>query len=263
MPDREHLELIASRFFDGDLSPSEKSELDAALAHDAELRALHADLERVHNSISLLAEQRLPTGFRDRILKALDEEEGKLIKLPTAGFRHWAAAAAVVTIVGLLFAAAAFNNMSQNTGPIAYTPPAPKDGAVRPGAAPFTAPSASVIAFSDGEFELTSQAGSERTHHYEGNVSLPAEITAPAETHAVIEVKGGTAVLSPGARARLTDADADGIPDLEPIDGDLYLESAGASVSAWTASVSALTAGSHCAARQTATRLSPATAACR
>lgn len=91
-------------------------------------------------------------------------------------------------------------------------------------------PSANVVAFSDGELKLTSQQGEQLTRRFEGSISLPAEVAAPSNTHAVVEVKGGTAVLSPGARARLTDADADGIPDIEPIDGDIYLESAGANV---------------------------------
>ncbi|MCA8917374.1 MAG: hypothetical protein KDB90_18445 [Planctomycetes bacterium] len=234
MSDREHLELLASRFFDGDLSPSEKSELDAALATDAELRALHAELGRVHNSISLLAEQRLPAGFKDRILQALDVDEEvtktNVIQLPTAGWRHWAAAAAVVMLVSLLVAAAAFNNNGMRDGTVAYQPPTPKGGSVGSGDAPIVAPSTKVVAFSDGEFELKSQKVTQRTSRFEGNVSLPAQISAPADTHAVIEVKGGTAVLSPGSSARLTDVDADGIPDIEPIDGDMYLESAGANV---------------------------------
>ena len=75
---------------------------------------------------------------------------------------------------------------------------------------------------------MVSLAGRERTRRFEGVLSLPAEVSAPHDTHAVIEIKGGTAVLSPGARARLTDVDADGMPDFEPLDGDLYLESSGA-----------------------------------
>ncbi|MCB9892935.1 MAG: hypothetical protein H6839_00630 [Planctomycetes bacterium] len=234
MSDREHLELLASRFFDGDLSPSEQAELDAALASDAELRALHADLERVHNSINLLAEQRLPADFKDRILQALDVDEevakASVIQLPVAGWRHWAAAAAVVLTVSLLVAAAAFNNGGMRNGEVAYTPPAPRGGTIAPPDQVPQGPSTNVIAFSAGEFELKSQQGSQRTNHFEGSVSLPAQISAPSDTHAVIEVKGGKAVLSPGARAQLTDVDADGIPDIEPIDGDLYLESAGANV---------------------------------
>ena len=233
MSDRENLELLASRFFDGDLTTAEIAELDAALEQDAELRKLHSELERVHNSINLLAASRLPADFTSRIMQGIEVESvAPVIQFPTAGWRHWAAAAAVIMMISLLVSAAVFNNNGMRNGEVAYTPPGSTDGAVGSGATPSVTPSPStnMLAFSDGELEVSSQKGTQRTHRFEGSVSLPAEIKAPANTHAVFEVKGGTAVLSPGASARLTDMDADGIPDIEPMDGDIYLESSGANM---------------------------------
>ena len=77
-----------------------------------------------------------------------------------------------------------------------------------------------MLVYSAGDLELSGRL----TRRYQGNVALPTEVAAPVDTHAVIEVGGGTAILSPGSRARLADVDADGHADLEPIDGDVYLE---------------------------------------
>lgn len=218
MSDREHLELLASRHFDGDLSAAEQAELDQALSNDAELRALHAELERVHNSVSMLAENRLPADFTSRIIGALPASN--VIKLAPRTWNHWAAAAAAVLVFGVLFAALVTNG--GNTG---YTPvakDAPKDTTPKVGPVEvYTGPKANVLVYSDGDMQLAGKL----TRRFQGDVKLPAEFAAPADTHAVIEVGGGTAVLSPGARARLADADADGQPDLEPVDGDVYLES--------------------------------------
>lgn len=231
MADREHLELLASRSLDGDLSPAEHAELQAALAHDAELRELLAALQRVHTSINLLSEQRLPADFTSRVLdEAFDA--ARVIRLHASGWRHWAAAAAVIVMIGLLVGAAVLNNggkpadapvIAFDRGTGSGTVSTPADPAPRHS-------SASVVAFSEGELELASPKGVQRTNRFEGSVALPAEVKAPAGAHAVLEVQGGTAVLSPGSSARLTDADLDGIPDIEPIDGDLYIESAGPGV---------------------------------
>lgn len=219
MSDREHLELLASRHFDGDLSATEQAELEQALADDAELRALHAELERVHKSVSMLAENRLPADFTSRIIGALPASN--VIRLAPRTWNHWAAAAAAVFVFGILFAA-----LVTNGGDTGYTPVA-KDTQPRnvgPKAVPVdadTGPKANVLVYSDGDMQLAGKL----TRRFQGDVKLPAEVAAPADTHAVIEVGGGTAVLSPGARARLADADADGQPDLEPVEGDIYLES--------------------------------------
>lgn len=231
MADREHLELLASRSLDGDLSPAEHAELQAALAHDAELRELLATLQRVHTSINLLGEQRLPADFTSRVLEQAFEP-APVIQLPVSGWRHWAAAAAVVLMIGLLVGAAVLNN----GGKPADAPSIAFDRGGSSGSVSTRSDvtprqrSASVVAFSEGELELASPQGVQRTSRFEGSVTLPAQVKAPAGTHAVLEVQGGTAVLSPGASARLTDADLDGIPDIEPIDGDMYLESAGPGV---------------------------------
>jgi hypothetical protein len=41
----------------------------------------------------------------------------------------------------------------------------------------------------------------------------------------VIQLGKGTAVVAAGASVRLSDADSDGVPDIEPVEGDLYLDS--------------------------------------
>jgi anti-sigma factor RsiW len=216
MADREHLELLASRLLDGDLSPAEREVLEAAMANDPGLREFAAELERVHNSINLLATSRLPADFTDRVL---DEIQPPVIRIV---WTQVAAAAAVVLTLGVLIGAAALNNTGRpaDVDPLAIRLP---EGKVEP-KANVSGPSASVVAFSSGELELLSQSGREVTNRYEGQLALPAEVAAPANTYAVVEVEGGTAVLSPGARARLSDIDADGMTDFEPIDGDLYLE---------------------------------------
>ncbi|MBZ0137754.1 MAG: hypothetical protein K8I27_15420 [Planctomycetes bacterium] len=222
MSDREQLELLASRHFDGDLSAGEQARLDDALANDAGLRELHAELERVHNSVSLLAEARLPHGFASGILAALPDD-APVIRLAPRGWQHWAAAAAAVLVFGVLFAALVTNNGGTGYTPIAGNPQPGGQGVgpAVPEDTPYAGPKANVLVYSDGELELAGQ----RTRRFQGDVKLPAEIAAPADTHAVIEVGGGTAVLSPGSRARLADVDADGFADIEPVDGDVYLES--------------------------------------
>ena len=231
MADNEHLELLASRYFDGDLSPADNAELEAALAASPELRALHADLERVHNSVTLLATHRLPVDFTSRILDGIDQAERPVLQLPTRSWNHWAAAAAVLLTFGLLVGAAVYNTGGRpvDAPQVAFNKPATR-GDVGTGAVVERGPSANLVAFSDGEVEVVSLSGREFTKRFEGSVSLPAEVSAPSNTHAVIELRGGTAVLSPGARARLTDSDADGMPDVEPLDGDLYMESSGTSM---------------------------------
>jgi hypothetical protein len=223
MADRIQLELLVSRLLDGDLSPVERAALDEAMAGDPALREFAAQLRRVHDKVNLLAEQRLPRDFASRVLQGI-EVEAPVLRLPVA-WAHWAAAAAVMLTLGLLVGAAVINNGGRpgDVDRIAIKPDLPH-GAVGPVA---RGPSASVVAFSRGQLELLSLQGREVTSRFEGELSLPAEVSAPADTYAVVEVKGGTAVLSPGARARLDDTDLDGLPDFEPIDGDLYLESTG------------------------------------
>lgn len=232
MSDREQLELLASRHLDGDLSPRELAELESALAGDPELREFHAELERIHNSVSLLAEQRLPSGFTSRILSGIEKAEpagAPVLRLPVGGYKHWAAAAAVLMVLGMLISASVYNNSGKPEGvpPVAFDKPAPAGGVVGPSVSPYTGPTAHMVAYSEGEFEVSSGSGTQRGKQFDADFALPTEISAPADTHAVVTVNGGSVVLSPGARARLVDGDADGMPDFEPIDGDLYFESSG------------------------------------
>lgn len=233
MSDREHLELLASRHFDGDQSPSEEAELQAALAGDPELRELHAELARIHNSLNLLSEQRLPSDFTSRILAGIEKAEpagAPILALPTRGYKHWAAAAAVLMVLGLLIGSAAFNNNGKPSDApgVAFDKPAVPSNAVVGTGDTFTGPTTHMVAFSEGELEVVSGANRQRGLQFDGDFALPAEISAPANTHAVVSVNGGTVVMSPGAKARLVDGDADGTPDFEPIDGDLYFENSGA-----------------------------------
>jgi hypothetical protein len=232
MSDREHLELLASRHLDGDLSPREQRELEEALEADSSLRELHTELQRVHNSINLLSESRLPAGFSDRILTGLEKAEpagAPVLQMPLGAYRHWAAAAAILMVLGLLIGAAVINNGGGKPGDadtIALNKPDLPGGAVGPGTA-YSGPTTHMFAFSEGELEVAAGDATQRGKQLDGEFPLPAVISAPAETHAVVSVNGGTVVLAPGAKARLLDADIDGTPDFEPIDGDLYFENSG------------------------------------
>ncbi|MCA8912293.1 MAG: hypothetical protein KDB82_11360 [Planctomycetes bacterium] len=232
MSDREHLELLASRHLDGDLSPREEAELQAALDGDASLRDLHLELERVHNSMNLLSESRLPSDFTNRILSGLEKAEpagAPVLRLPTGGYKHWAAAAAILMVLGLLIASAAFNSggKPQDASTLAFEKPSGLAGGSVGSGKTYTGPTTHVVAFSEGELEVSSGDAKQRGKQLDGDFPLPAVISAPSDTHAVVSVNGGTVVLAPGAKARLLDADADGTPDFEPIDGDLYFENSG------------------------------------
>ncbi|MBE7490336.1 MAG: hypothetical protein HS108_01025 [Planctomycetes bacterium] len=235
MSAREELELLCSRHFDGDLDAAEQERLEAALATDADLRALFESLRRAHEGVSLLAGLApLPADFTRRVIGALDTAEtaaeAPVHALPSRPLGTWiAAAAAVVLALGLVVAASFINPpeaplvppIATGNGPEA-TPPVVQD----------TRPRAEVVAYSNGKLRLTDGAGAVREEtSVQGAVILPATVQAPADTHAVLQVGGGTAVLPPGARARLSDVDADGVPNLEPVDGDLYLESGDRQVS--------------------------------
>ncbi|MBK9974748.1 MAG: hypothetical protein IPP14_08235 [Planctomycetes bacterium] len=241
MSGREELELLSSRFFDGDLTAQENARLEAALAADPELRELHADLMRAHQGVAMLASAHpLPQDFTRRILAALDQDTaaqagtgpGAVIhQLPK---RHWttliAAAAAVVLAIGLVFGA---SYLSEN--PPTVAPPVAKGGekpVIGPEVVQDTRPRAEVVALSSGAMRLTDGAGatSQQTS-VTGQVILPATVQAPADAHVLVRVGGGTAIVPPGATVRLSDVDADGVPNLESVDGDLYLESGDKQVS--------------------------------
>jgi len=232
MSGREELELLCSRHFDGDLNAAEQARLDAALAADADLRSLFESLKRAHTGVALLAQMHpLPADFTRRVLGALPQApQATIHALPT---RRWstviAAAAAVVLAVGLVFAASFINPPETTvTPPVAQSNPAPVNP---PAVVEDTRPRAEVVAYSTSPLRLTDGAGTVQEGNVQGKVILPAIVQAPANTHAVLQVGGGTAVLPPGAKARLNDIDADGVPNVEPLEGDLYLESSDRQVS--------------------------------
>lgn len=232
MSGREELELLCSRHFDGDLDAAEQARLDAALATDAELRELFESLRRAHQGVALLAEMHpLPADFTRRVMGALDEAAHDDAQAPVHVLpnRRWstiiAAAAAIVLAIGLVFGASYLNG-PQST----VVPPVARGGnpdrITPPVETPDARPTAELVAYSDSKLRVTDGAGAVREQKdVRGRVILPATVHAPADTHAVIQVGGGTAVLPPGASARLTDLDADGVPNLETVEGDLYLES--------------------------------------
>lgn len=226
MSGREELELLCSRHFDGDLDAAEQARLDAALSGDAELRSLFESLRRAHESVALLAQMHpLPADFTRRVLGALDEEaaQAPIHALPTRGWGTMiAAAAAIVLAIGLVFGASYIN-----TPETPITPPIAKGSGpdVVPPVVEDTRPRAEVVAYSNSKLRLTDGAGTVSEGNVSGKVILPATVQAPADTHAVLQVGGGTAVLPPGAKARLSDVDADGVPNVEAIEGDLYIES--------------------------------------
>lgn len=227
MADRENMELLCSRHFDGDLSDSEKKLLEEALERDAELKAFFDELESVHESVAKLAEAgRLPADFTDRIIGKLPDD-APVFRLSDVNWRGVVAAAAVVLVLGLVVGTSIINRGSgkpEGVPPLAFDKPGSvTPGAVEPGDT-FESPGVDVVAYSDGDLELETTAGNTRHRHYQGRLQTPAQVRAPAGTHAVIQTGGGTVVLSPGATARLSDADADGMPDVEPIDGDIYVE---------------------------------------
>lgn len=233
------LELQCSRSFSVDpadaLSAAEKARLDEGLARDADLADLMQLLSRAHSAVSLASEFKLPEDFKARVLAGLDKAEAAAPELaPVYRLRFTAApllvAAAMVLALGLVFIASAITNSGRPAGdgfsiasdPITDTPDTPKTTVL---------PTAQVYATSAQDFTLRDGANNQRTATVlDARVSLPAEVQAPANSHAVIKVGNGTAVLSPGSRARLADVDADGTPNFEPVEGDLYLESRGGTV---------------------------------
>jgi hypothetical protein len=80
-----------------------------------------------------------------------------------------------------------------------------------------------VSTYSSGDVRVADAGATVTNKSFKGDVILPAVISAPADAHAVVKVENGTAVLPKGAKARLSAND--GRLMLEPIEGDLYLES--------------------------------------
>jgi hypothetical protein len=212
MASRDELELLCSLSLDGELDEQQRAQLASALA-DPELRAFMASLEAAHLATAELAQaHRLPADFRDNVL---DGAGARVIQGP--GSRAlWVAAAAVVLCFGIGITTLALH---QRETPV--MPPV----AIRNNPDAARHPTARVVAFSDDEFEIRDARGDlVRMRRVDGQLAVPAHLKAPESRHTVIQVGRGTAVLAPGASARLSDVDADGTLEFEPVDGDLYLD---------------------------------------
>ncbi len=210
MASREELELLCSRSLDGDLNDAERAQLSAALAGDAALRDFLASLRGAHEAMDELAgAYHLTSDFQQSVL---DGAGARVVQGPFGERALWAAAAAVVLFFGAGIAVLAFHQGDRVDGPgISQRPPVPK---------------AHVVAFSGADFELRDAGGAvTRNRRVDSQVAVPAVLTAPADSHAVIQLGKGTAVVAAGASVRLSDTDADGVPDIEPVEGDLYLDS--------------------------------------
>lgn len=240
MDRQEELELLCSRFLDGELSPAERARLDRALAEDPALRRLLSALQRVDESVRLSASAPvLPVDFTERVMAGLDyaaddptndpadHAGGKVVELRPFGWRNlWAAAAAVVLVAGLALAAAFVPDAARAPVDVVADKTGDAQGTVGPAAPRLVRPSAELVAVSSGQVQILDGDGQVRADkRIQGRVALPATVAAPADSHAVLRVGQGTVVLPPGGRARLSEVDADGVPDVEPLDGDLYLES--------------------------------------
>lgn len=234
-PHAEHeLELLCSRSFSVDpadrLSVPEQDRLNQAVARDADLAELMQLLSRAHSAVSLAAEHKLPADFKARVLAGLDTAEPELA--PVYKLRFAAApllvAAALVLTLGLVFIVSAVNQIGRPAGD-GFGVAAKPDPEVKPDTP--VLPTAQIYVSSSESFTVRDGANRQRTEtSMDAQVSLPAEVQAPANAHTVIKVGNGTAVLSPGSRARLSDVDADGTPNFEPVEGDLYLETRGGQV---------------------------------
>ncbi|MBX3460281.1 MAG: hypothetical protein KF696_10040 [Planctomycetes bacterium] len=240
MEPREEIELLCSRHLDGELSPAEVERLESAMRADPELRAFHARMKTLHSTVALLADSfKLPADFRDKVLAGVESEqapaEAPVIQLPTRRWTPWVAAAAAVLTLGTLVTAYVFNDPgAPNTTPaVAIHGPKGGGGAESP-KDPVKDPvvefaKARVVAVSSGDMEVRDASGKvTRERRLDGEISVPAEVRAPADSHATLQLREGSIVLKPGARVSIT-ADADGLPDVAPMDGDIYLEGWGRS----------------------------------
>jgi hypothetical protein len=219
MTDREQLELLCSKALDDEtrsaneppvLTPAEREQLDAALKADPDLGRVMGELRQVHaDLLAVAAADRLPQATR----RALEGGLGP--PGPVFSFYRrplFAAAASLVFVLALLFAGIAFlpERAPQSVGPVLQAP----------------APGVELLAFSRSPLEVEDANGRvRRASEFHRQMAGPLIVRAPLDTHAVVQLGRGTAVLGPGASARLEALDADGILDVEPLGGDVYLES--------------------------------------
>lgn len=243
MNEREELEAMCSRFFDGDLSADERGRLQRSLQEDAELDELFADLERSHRGMEMVRTHwALPRDFTSQIMAGIEDgqpdrapaeqPEGRILRFSST--RWWAAAAAAVLFCGGIVVGAAWmaeNGRDEGAGAGGSSVATVSDGGNDAGDGlekPRPQARATVEAYSSGTLEIVDADGRRASGvDLVEEVSLPAEVRAPKGSHAVVKLGRGTVVLAPGAAARLLDVDADGGPEMEPVDGDLYVESAG------------------------------------
>jgi hypothetical protein len=197
-PQRDELELLCSRSLDRELSPAEQQRLQAALDSDPSLRALLEQLRESDAALRAAAPPPLGPAFTDRVLREL-RPRGRVLRA-----RVWALAASLLIALGLLYAFA--------------MPRAPE-----PPAAPPAPATALLVALSPRAFELRDGQGHRHlSDRHDGAFVLPVRLAAHADSHLLLRVDGGSAVLAPGAVAVLR---ADGASlELELLEGDVYLE---------------------------------------
>lgn len=80
-------EELISAYLDGELTADEQARVEEALASDAALRHLHDDLRALRNGLQSLPQQKLDSGFVERVLRA-----AQAAKQAPAGSHHAAAA---------------------------------------------------------------------------------------------------------------------------------------------------------------------------
>lgn len=224
MTDENHnLELLLQKLVDGEITEAERAELDSALGADSSLRDTLETLQAADSAMNLLKrEWTLPADFKQRVLDGLPEDAqagGKVIPLPSRRPAMFAAAAAIILMLGLVFAGNALmpsGSGTAGTDPIANV----DDNDIVPAAAKtFTV---ELVSGNEATLEHDGQRRSMKTTQ---QVELPIVIESSATTHTTIRAGDATLVLQPGARARLLDFDADGVADFEPLEGDIYIES--------------------------------------
>ncbi|MEE9312888.1 MAG: hypothetical protein V3V10_10825 [Planctomycetota bacterium] len=222
MTDENHnLELLVQKLVDGEITEAERVELDSALSADSSLRDTLETLQAADSAMKLLKRGwSLPADFKQRVLDGLPADEsqpaGKVIQLPAPNMSKYAAAAAIILMLGLVFVGNALMPSGSNTasvGPVADTDIH---------SAPAKTFTVELVSGNDATLEHDGQRRSMKTTQ---QVELPIVIESSATAHTTIRAGDATLVLQPGARARLLDIDADGVADFEPLEGDIYIES--------------------------------------
>jgi hypothetical protein len=207
MATREELELLASRQLDGDLDAAQHAALQAALA-DPAFAEWFDDLKRAHKAMAEFANANaVPAGVATGVADAID---GKVHALPPKLWKLWVSVAAVLVLAAALLAISGV----LGGGDADPNPPIATSA--------YTQLDIEVISTGDVRV-IDAEKTASNGRDYKARVSLPATVRAPAGTHAQVYVGGGTAVLKSGTVVTLTEAN--GVAQIEPVQGDLYLES--------------------------------------